>query len=91
MLTPQGVAELTKVLARLKEQGQAVIFIAHKLHEALSLGDFISILRQGRLVGTIDHQTLADKHADELRRKSWGSCSRRRRAVSLTSPSCAGQ
>ena len=67
MLTPQGVAELTKVLARLKEQGQAVIFITHKLHEALSLGDFISILRQGRLVGTIDHQTLADKHADELR------------------------
>ena len=39
MLTPQGVAELSKVLARLKEQGQAVIFITHKLHEALSLGD----------------------------------------------------
>ena len=39
MLTPQGVAELAKVLARLKEQGQAVIFITHKLHEALSLGD----------------------------------------------------
>ncbi len=67
MLTPQGVAELTKVLARLKDQGQAVIFITHKLHEALSLGDFISILRQGRLAGTIDHQTLIERHADELR------------------------
>ncbi len=67
MLTPQGVAELSKVLARLKEQGQAVIFITHKLHEALSLGDFISILRQGRLVGTIDGQALREKDHEELR------------------------
>ena len=90
MLTPQGVAELTKVLARLKEQGQAVIFITHKLHEALSLGDFISILRQGRLAGTIDHQTLGRQarrraargdRADHVRR---GGARR-----SPTSPSCA--
>ena len=67
MLTPQGVAELTKVLARLKEQGQAVIFITHKLHEALSLGDFISILRQGRLAGTIDRGSLQQKDHEELR------------------------
>jgi general nucleoside transport system ATP-binding protein len=67
MLTPQGVAELAKVLARLKEQGQAVIFITHKLHEALSLGDWISILRQGRLAGTIDRQTLQSTPPDELR------------------------
>jgi simple sugar transport system ATP-binding protein len=67
MLTPQGVAELTKVLARLKEQGHAVIFITHKLHEALSLGDYISILRQGRLAGTIDGRALHEKDPDELR------------------------
>ena len=34
MLTPQGVAELEQILARLKAQGLAVIFITHKLHEA---------------------------------------------------------
>ena len=67
MLTPQGVAELSKVLARLKEHGQAVIFITHKLHEALSLGDFISILRQGRLAGTIDRRALREKTTSELR------------------------
>jgi ABC-type uncharacterized transport system ATPase subunit len=67
MLTPQGVAELAKVLARLKAQGQAVIFITHKLHEALSLGDEISILRQGRLVGTIVREALRSKSQDELR------------------------
>jgi simple sugar transport system ATP-binding protein len=67
MLTPQGVAELSKVLARLKEQGQAVIFITHKLHEALSLGDYISILRQGRLAGTIDRGALREQDPEELR------------------------
>jgi ABC-type uncharacterized transport system ATPase subunit len=67
MLTPQGVAELSKVLGRLKEQGQAVVFITHKLHEALSLADFISILRQGRLAGTIDRLALREQPADELR------------------------
>lgn len=67
MLTPQGVAELSKVLARLKEQGQAVIFITHKLHEALSLGDEISILRHGRLAGTIDGGTLRSTPHEELR------------------------
>ena len=67
MLTPQGVAELAKVLGRLKEQGQAVIFITHKLHEALSLGDRISILRQGRLVGAIDREALRSTAPEELR------------------------
>ena len=67
MLTPQGVAELAKVLARLKEQGQAVIFITHKLHEALTLGDEVSILRQGRIVGRIDGETLRTTSHEEVR------------------------
>lgn len=67
MLTPQAIAELGNVLGRLKEQGQAVIFITHKLHEALSLGDRISILRQGRLAGKIDGQTLRSTPPDEVR------------------------
>jgi simple sugar transport system ATP-binding protein len=67
MLTPQGVAELAKVLARLKEQGQAIIFITHKLHEALTLGDEVSILRQGRIVGRIDGPTMRAKSHEALR------------------------
>src|SRR5260370_6818996 len=51
MLTPQGVEELQKVLRRLKERGTAVVFITHKLHEALAVGDRVSILRRGRPPG----------------------------------------
>jgi general nucleoside transport system ATP-binding protein len=67
MLTPQAFAELEKVLSRLKEQGQAIVFITHKLHEAISLGDRITILRQGRLAGAIDAQQLASLPPEELR------------------------
>jgi general nucleoside transport system ATP-binding protein len=67
MLTPQAFAELEKVLSRLKEQGHAIVFITHKLHEAISLGDLITILRHGRVAGAIDAQQLASLPSDELR------------------------
>ena len=67
MLTPQAIAELGNLLGRLKEQDQAIIFITHKLHEALTLGDRISILRQGRLAATIDGPTLRSTPLEDLR------------------------
>jgi simple sugar transport system ATP-binding protein len=67
MLTPQAFAELERVVTRLKEQGHGVVFITHKLHEALSLGDRVSVLRHGRLVGELDEQTLRASTPDELR------------------------
>jgi simple sugar transport system ATP-binding protein len=67
MLTPQAIAELGSLLGRLKKQGHAIVFITHKLHEAFSLGDRISILRRGRLAGTIDALTLRSTPPEELR------------------------
>jgi len=67
MLTPQGVEELQKVLRRLKEQGTAVVFITHKLHEALAVGDRVSILRRGRLAGALSSEQLASASAEDLR------------------------
>jgi general nucleoside transport system ATP-binding protein len=66
MLTPQGVAELQKVLRRLKETGIAVIFITHKLHEALAVADRITILRAGRVAGALDPAELAASSPEEL-------------------------
>jgi simple sugar transport system ATP-binding protein len=66
MLTPQGVAELQKVLRRLKETGIAVVFITHKLHEALAVADRITILRAGRVVGSLDESRLAASAPEEL-------------------------
>jgi general nucleoside transport system ATP-binding protein len=67
MLTPQGVEELQKVLRRLKEQGTAIVFITHKLHEALAIGDRVSILRRGRLAGALSSEQLRSWSVDDLR------------------------
>jgi general nucleoside transport system ATP-binding protein len=65
MLTPQGVAELEQIIGRLKAQGLAVIFITHKLYEASSMGDRVSVLSRGRRVGTIEPDELrAASHED---------------------------
>ena len=67
MLTPKGVEDLQRVLAQLKRQGLAVIFITHKLREAFDIGDRVSVLRRGRLAGTIDEATMRGGTFAELR------------------------
>jgi ABC-type uncharacterized transport system ATPase subunit len=52
VLTPQEAEELFAIIRSLTEQGNSVIFISHKLHEALEIADRISVLRRGRLVET---------------------------------------
>ena len=69
MLTPKGVAELEQIISRLKVQGLAVVFITHKLHEAISMGDRVAILSQGRLVGAIEPAELGSASHEELQER----------------------
>jgi simple sugar transport system ATP-binding protein len=58
MLTPQGVADLGRMMRRLKEKGVALILVTHKLLEAYEFGDRISVLRLGKVAGDIEPQRL---------------------------------
>lgn len=51
VLTPSEVQELFEILIRLKAEGVAVVFITHKLEEALEISDRITVLRAGKKVG----------------------------------------
>ncbi|MFT3805067.1 MAG: sugar ABC transporter ATP-binding protein [Burkholderiaceae bacterium] len=51
-LTPEETQHLFHLLNTLKEQGAGIIFISHALEEALQVADRITVLRDGRLVGT---------------------------------------
>ncbi|GAA0505646.1 simple sugar transport system ATP-binding protein [Halorubrum aquaticum] len=53
VLTPQEVEELYGVFEELTDQGKTIIFISHKLGEALSAADEITVLRNGVNVGTV--------------------------------------
>jgi len=65
MLTPQGVADLRRMLDGLKARGTALVLITHKLPEAFAFGDRISVLRQGRLAGGIEPARLAAMSDEE--------------------------
>lgn len=67
MLTPQDYDELRHYLERLKSDGLAIVLITHKLHEAIEMGDRVSILRSGRKVGSIEPGEVHGKGEDELR------------------------
>jgi simple sugar transport system ATP-binding protein len=53
VLTPQEVEELFKVMRSLKDEGKTIIFITHKLKEPMATCDRITVLRKGKLVGTV--------------------------------------
>ena len=57
VLTPQEVEEFFGIVAELKGRGATIIFITHKLKEALAIADDITVLRGGRVVGNADPAT----------------------------------
>ena len=52
LLTPQEVDELYDVLNRLRESGDTIIFITHKLREVAAISDRVTVIHRGRTVGT---------------------------------------
>lgn len=67
MLTPQGVQALGAVIRRLVGNGLCVVFITHKLNEALDLGDRITVLRRGRKVGEVAPDEIANTDREDLK------------------------
>ena len=61
VLVPQEVDALFDNLRELKDAGNSVLFISHKLDEVLAIADDITVMRRGTTVGTADPAT-ATKH-----------------------------
>jgi len=57
VLTAEESDSLLAILRQLSDNGRAIVFITHKLREALALGDRITVLRGGKVVGSPDPAT----------------------------------
>ena len=52
VLTPQEVNELFVIMRQMVKDGHALIFISHKLHEVVDISQRVTVLRDGRKIGT---------------------------------------
>jgi ABC-type sugar transport system ATPase subunit len=60
-LAQNEVQNLFTAIRALKEQGVIVIYITHKLQELPQIADTVSVLRDGRLVGTVQMNDVQQK------------------------------
>jgi simple sugar transport system ATP-binding protein len=52
VLTPQETDELMDIMRELRARGTSIVFITHKLREVKAIGDKITVIRRGKVVGT---------------------------------------
>ena len=54
VLTPQEARSLFATMRALADEGRAIIFVSHKLDEVMEVSDRVSVLRDGRMVGSME-------------------------------------
>ncbi len=63
VLTPQETDELMGIIRQLTEDGTSVLFISHKLREVKAISDVITVIRRGRVVGTVSPEATTSELA----------------------------
>jgi len=69
VLAPGEIGELFGVLRALRAEGRSLVFVSHKLGEVMALCDRVTVLRRGRVVGTID---VRETSPEDLARRMVG-------------------
>jgi ABC-type uncharacterized transport system ATPase subunit len=57
VLTPQEIDALMAIMRSLAKAGKSILFITHKLKEVRAVGDVITVIRQGQVVGSVPPTT----------------------------------
>ncbi len=63
VLTPQETDELLVNMKKLRDSGRSIVFITHKLREVKAVADRISIIRRGKVVGTVQPSASQEEMA----------------------------
>ena len=65
VLTPREISELMRIMRDLADEGKSILFITHKLAEIMAAADRCTVIRKGKLMGTLD---VANTTREELSR-----------------------
>ena len=54
LLTPQEADDLFVTLRHIAAEGRTIVFVSHKLDELMAVSDRVTVLRGGRLIGSVN-------------------------------------
>ena len=83
VLTPQEAEALFRVMRELRAAGKSLVFISHKLEEVLSIADRCTVLRRGRVVGSLPKEEASKARLAELMVGRSVSFERKRQAAQV--------
>lgn len=66
VLTPQEIDELMEIIRRLKAEGKTIILITHKLKEIKAVAERCTVLRRGKVIGTVDVKEVSENQLAEM-------------------------
>ena len=66
MLANDEVAALIDIVRNLRDQGVAILYISHRLEEVEALADRVTVLRDGKMIGTWPAKELDQRQMAEL-------------------------
>lgn len=66
VLTPSEIIEFFEIVKTLVSAGRGVVFITHKLKEALNIANRIAVLRRGKVVGEVDPKAATESQIAEM-------------------------
>ena len=65
-LTESEVERLFRIITRLRKQGVTIVYISHKMDEIFRHADRITVLRDGRVVKTLDRTATSPREVTHL-------------------------
>ncbi len=65
-LTERETERLFGIIAAAKSRGVGIVYISHRIHEFAAMADRITVLRDGRLIGTVGARELSETALVEM-------------------------
>ena len=66
VLTPHEVDEFFLTLNQMAQEGHSLIFISHKLHEVIHISNRVTVLRDGKMTGTVPTEGMSKRLLAEM-------------------------
>ena len=66
VLTPQEADAFFEILEKMVGEGKSIIFISHKLNEVMKISDRITVLRKGKVIGTVRKEDTSEEKLAEM-------------------------